>query len=293
MSQKFTPLIIIGAPRSGTNMLRDVLDALPGFDTWPCDEIPLIWRHGNLRAINDELPASAAKPSIKRYIWSQFCKEASRHKCDVLIEKTCANSLRVAFTKAVVPQAKYIYIVRDGRDVVASAHKRWTSGFELGYTLAKIRYMPWSDVPYHGFQFAWNRFYRLFSKQKRIAVWGPRFRGLEEALKTKSLDEVCGLQWQACVEASDRDFAGMDPTEVYRLRYEDFVENPGRHVREIAAFLGQLVSEQDIDSAIKPVKKSSVGKGRNEIDAETMERVEVLLKPTLLRHGYVDELQSV
>ena len=40
-------VVIIGAPRSGTNMLRDVLTSLPGFATWPCDEINLIWRHGN------------------------------------------------------------------------------------------------------------------------------------------------------------------------------------------------------------------------------------------------------
>ena len=48
-------IIIIGAPRSGTNMLRDVLTALPGFETWPCDEINLAWRHGNRALPSDEL----------------------------------------------------------------------------------------------------------------------------------------------------------------------------------------------------------------------------------------------
>ena len=41
--------MIIGAARSGTNMLRDVLTSLDGVDTWPCDEINYIWRHGNIR----------------------------------------------------------------------------------------------------------------------------------------------------------------------------------------------------------------------------------------------------
>ena len=36
------PVVIIGAPRSGTNMLRDVLCDWPGVVTWPCDEINLI-----------------------------------------------------------------------------------------------------------------------------------------------------------------------------------------------------------------------------------------------------------
>lgn len=35
----FTPVVIIGAGRSGTNALRDALTALPEFETWPCDEI--------------------------------------------------------------------------------------------------------------------------------------------------------------------------------------------------------------------------------------------------------------
>ena len=43
----FTPVIVVGTGRSGTNMLRDALCVLPGFDTWPCDEGNYIWRHGN------------------------------------------------------------------------------------------------------------------------------------------------------------------------------------------------------------------------------------------------------
>ena len=48
------PIIIIGAPRSGTNMLRDVLCNLDGVGSWPCDEINYIWRHGNVKNPSDE-----------------------------------------------------------------------------------------------------------------------------------------------------------------------------------------------------------------------------------------------
>ena len=43
LKNKFTPVIIIGAPRSGTNMLRDILTNFEGIETWPCDEINYIW----------------------------------------------------------------------------------------------------------------------------------------------------------------------------------------------------------------------------------------------------------
>ena len=56
-------LVIIGAPRSGTNMLRDVLTSFDGIGTWPCDEINYIWRHGNVRYPSDEIPADRATPA--------------------------------------------------------------------------------------------------------------------------------------------------------------------------------------------------------------------------------------
>ena len=37
------PIIIIGAPRSGTNILRNTLTTFFEIGTWDCDEIPYIW----------------------------------------------------------------------------------------------------------------------------------------------------------------------------------------------------------------------------------------------------------
>jgi len=42
------PVIIIGAPRSGTNIIRDVIVTNNNFTTWPCDEINYVWRYKNL-----------------------------------------------------------------------------------------------------------------------------------------------------------------------------------------------------------------------------------------------------
>ena len=47
IQRDWSPLVIVGAPRTGTNLLRDLLTQLPGYGTWPCDEINYIWRHGN------------------------------------------------------------------------------------------------------------------------------------------------------------------------------------------------------------------------------------------------------
>lgn len=55
-----TPIILIGAPRSGTNIFRDTIASLPSVTTWPCDEINYIWRHGNINYPSDEFPVELA-----------------------------------------------------------------------------------------------------------------------------------------------------------------------------------------------------------------------------------------
>src|SRR5688500_17198900 len=133
----YRKIIIIGAPRSGTNMLRDLLTSLPLVGTWPCDEINAIWRHGNVGYPTDELPPALARPAVRDYIRKAFDRLAQREHLDFVVEKTCANSLRVPFVNAVVPDASYIQIVRNGRDAAASAVSRWTAPFDARYTLRK------------------------------------------------------------------------------------------------------------------------------------------------------------
>ena len=122
-------VIIIGAPRSGTNILRDCLISIDGIASWPCDEINYIWRHGNINFPSDALPAERATQKVKEYIRKQFGKIQKQTGGNVIIEKTCANSLRVPFVRAVFPDAKFIFISRNGLDAIGSAKIRWSAGW--------------------------------------------------------------------------------------------------------------------------------------------------------------------
>ena len=93
-----------------------------------------MWKFGNRNRPDDELDPSDVNERISRFINSRFAQIARRNNCEIVIEKTCANSLRVPFVYRVVPDAKFIFITRDGRDVVASAMKRWVSKLDLRYT---------------------------------------------------------------------------------------------------------------------------------------------------------------
>lgn len=180
-----TPLILIGAGRSGTNIVRDSLVHVSGQATWDCDEINLIWRHGNIHHPHDIFKSELARPNVKKYIRGSFEAFKQQSGAQLVVEKTCANSMRVPFIKEIFPQARFLYITRDGRDVALSAAKRWTASVEMDYLLKKLKYVPKVDIPFYGLRFVKNRIHQARSQEKRQAVWGPIFPGMGDWAKKK------------------------------------------------------------------------------------------------------------
>lgn len=285
---EFTPVVILGAGRSGTNALRDTLTSLPGFETWDCDEINAIWRYGNLSWPNDALPPSRATPKVKNFIRSAFLKLwLKKAKPRYVVEKTCANTLRVPFVETVLPEAVYIHIVRDGRDVLASAQKRWRGDLELpnfSYFWAKARNTPLRNLPYYGLFFLKSRLGMLLGRSDRLAVWGPRFPGVED-MGDASLEELCIRQWVACVDAADRGLAEIESKRVRTVRYEDFVRNPHNTIESLLSSLDVTVSPDLIKHATVRIRTDSVGKGRGTLPNPS-NHLEQLMGDTLRRHAY-------
>lgn len=280
-------VIIIGAPRSGTNILRDVLTSFDGFCTWPCDEINYIWRHGNARHASDQIPADKATPRVKQFINKAFSDIAKGHSGSVVIEKTCANSLRVPFVDAVLPDAKFIFILRDGIDATGSAKERWTAEIDFRYLLAKVKFVPKLDIPYYGIRYIWARFYQVFSKERRLGFWGPALNEMTSILRQHSLSEVCALQWQACVDSAEFGFKRVSADRVIRVRYEDFVMQPAAEVARILKFIGKEVEEEDICRAVANVSSASLGKGRNALGELEVKKLEQMVGETLKRYEYL------
>lgn len=280
------PLIIIGAPRSGTNMLRDILTSFDDISTWPCDEVNYLWRHGNVRYPSDEMPAERATPAVQAYMRKQFDWVANRYRAHTVVEKTCANSLRVPFVDRAVPGARYVYIHRDGIDTTGSAKLRWQAKLDIPYLLEKVRFVPLTDLPYYGTRYLWSRVYRWFSREKRLAFWGPALDDMPEILEQHSLNEVCALQWQRCVENAESAFADMPQDKVIRVRYEDFVRQPKEELSRIVDFLGLEVSAEAIREAVSGVSSKSIGKGRASLEESEVASLESLIGETLDRYGY-------
>ncbi len=284
--RNYQPVIIIGAARSGTNMLRNCLATLEDIDTWPCDEINLIWRHGNRNFPSDELLPSHANPVAKRYIRLFFDKFAKDNKLKYLVEKTCANSLRIPFINEVIREAKYIYIIRDGRDASASTMKRWKASVEPTYLLKKIRFVPISDIPYYGVRFLRNRWHQLKDKEKKQAYWGPRIASLEKNIAQYSFAELCARQWVETVRASQKGFSEIGKENVCSIHYEDFIQNPQKEMTKIVEFLGYPFTPEVVERSVARVRSDSVGKWKKDLSLEDQQIIEKICKPVLEELGY-------
>ena len=286
------PVIIIGAGRSGTNMLRDLLAQLPQFSTWPCDEINYIWRHGNRGFATDEFAREMADDKTARYIRKQFQKFAAKHPGTSVLEKTCANSLRCGFIHQIFPEARFIHIIRDGRDVAASAALRWNAKLDIGYIAKKARYVPWSDLPYYATKYLNARIYKLFSGKSRLSTWGPKFEGMQEAFTEYELPVGCAIQWRQCVTRAMEQLAEVPPSQVLTIRYEQFTSDAATEFKKVCDFLGYNEADSgseadtDFETLTQGVSNRSVGKWKQQLSASQLAKIQKLAGALLSELGY-------
>lgn len=124
------PFFIVGSPRSGTTLLRSVLDAHPNLCCAP-------WETGFFDAIQTYQKVNFGSPRGSEFNYcplkrGEFIRWA-RESFDLLMhqlthsiekprwgEKTPAHVFQIDFIKEVYPNARFIHIIRDGHDVVKS-----------------------------------------------------------------------------------------------------------------------------------------------------------------------------
>lgn len=228
------PVIIIGAARSGTKFLRDLLAAPAGVKAVPYD-VNYVWRYGVVNCPDDRLDHHNISNRQASFIRKTIRKLAKAKPDDILIEKTVSNTLRVPYIDKVFPQARYVHLIRDGRDVTESAMRLWQAPPDWKALRTKLRSMPLSNIGYI-FWFAKNFFAGLGSGRKGGKIWGPRFPGVDAIAEKHSLAEICALQWKHSVETATEDLRSIPDERVFNIRYEDLITDAAA----LSNLIGQL-----------------------------------------------------
>lgn len=217
----FPPVFIVGAPRSGTTLLLQVLAAQPQFTR--SFEPFRIWQQVFGRRPDDafrgELPARQ-EMKLRTEFFAQL--EPQR---PVLLAKDPRDSLRVDVLKRVFPTARFIHIVRDGRDVIASIIKAFEKGgiyhVEPG----------WAHVRFPGYR-------DMFSD--------PHHR-------------KAAHMWRICVETVARDFEQLPAERRATIRYEDLLARPEEEASRLMRLIAPGYSHEAL-MAVLPFISATVGK---------------------------------
>ncbi|MFN2594517.1 MAG: sulfotransferase, partial [Actinomycetota bacterium] len=263
------PIFIIGAPRSGTSLLYAILRTHPQLAHWP-GEAHEVWEAEHHPALNgwdsNALDASDLTEPNAAYIRRQFFLVTGRgHR---LSDKTPRNALRIPFINALFPDARFIYLKREGRDNVNSLINAWRTGryrtYRLDHEIPGVDQKWWKFVLYPG--------------------WEADRRG--------PLEIVCAHQWTACNSAA---LQAEVPSERWlEIRYEDLIADPVGRTEELMRGLG-LPADAGVRAAaarlganpINVVTPPERGKWKKENPKE-IESIAGIVGPLMKEMGYDD-----
>ena len=311
------PVLIVGAPRSGTSMLQKVLRNHPEFWSLP-SESDMIWDqfcHPALRAWEsealDESDLTAADRERIIELFEDYIRPAAFWRP---FEKTNLiwGFRRMPAVRRVMRQvfARVLPHIRRSSDKEIPKRlleKTASNCFRLGYVTgvfpdAKIIY-PVRDGrnTINSMINAWRHPKRFFSYDVpvKLNIAGYRYDRWNFVLPPgwreyteRSLAEVCAFQWRSCHEFMLAETAKEQYRDrVLRIRLEEFVAAPEKSMKQLAGFL-DLPYDDYFERVAKelPVVNSPDGdvsrdKWRGE-NLELIESVMPMIAPTMQRLGY-------
>ena len=258
------PIFIIGCPRSGTTLMRVILDSHPNICCGP--ETHLIKNMKNLREKIGERWEMLKPYGIEEQVLDQKIQEIFTLFTNNYVkmknkkrwaEKTPENIFYVDVIDKFFPNCQFINVIRDGRDVVCSFKERWGS-----------------KTVFSGIK-NWNRSMELTyiyrTRFKKDRYMETRYEDLvtRPEQETKKIMEFLGEGWTPGLlehHKSDHDFwfnFNKESKDDQKIE-----KHPLRH------------------SPSKPVFSSSVGKWKKNLNVVEKALVNIYLRENLKKLGY-------
>jgi len=298
-------VFIVGSPRSGTTVLGEMLGRHRHICQWY--EPYFMWDHYFRDWPHDARCAEDARPAVVAQIRRDFMRYRSRSGAKLIVDKSPRNSLKMPFINAIFPRARFIHLIRDGRDATLSIHKEWRRRRQIvndparrhrfNYRLAFEVLKGWLDrqpLWEDRLRSLWFETHGHFIDKKKhlnrkrwhgAVGWGPRFRGWEMQYHDNRLLHFNALQWLKCVEAVHDAWEEIPPARRLEIRYEDMLRD-GRHiVRKMIAFAGLEASGPYLD-ALPEMNKRNFNKWQREFTPDQLNTVSAVIDPMLERLGY-------
>ena len=284
------PIFLLGNVRSGTSMMHDLFDQHPEVTSWY--EPRTVWTYAAPARAHDIFDASDATPRVRKYIRKRFLQRQREHGDLRVMEKTPSNLLRIPYVRAIFPESKYLYMVREPLAYLSSSELKWRTPISVARAVHRMKETPKTHLPYYLARFARDHFRRKVLKRRHVSVWGVRYPGIMDDVKALTAEEVIAKQWVACSQQARKDLAELGDDVVIRMRYEDFVADP---VNQFERILNHF--DLQMTDALATHLRSTVDPGRQQkwkrLDPEVVARCLPILEDEMATHGYTvpDEIE--
>jgi hypothetical protein len=275
------PIILLGAPCSGTTFLGKTLGRHAALAF--ADEPRFVWRYGNDHKC-DMLSPQDAREDIKQHIrgyFAAFVRDAGAMR---LLEKTPSNSLRPEFVATVLPDCRFVHIMRSPIDTILSIYSNWMTnayarkGVPPGGLKRRMNEISLRRLRFYKKEI----FYRLAPERVARAlgqnVWGPRLPGIHGLLRDLDILDVCALQWRMCVETVIH-FGRRLPSDRY---VEVWLEDMSSQLlRQLLAFC-ELDNDEEVFRIFDQTHDSALARARR-AGADPADEARILrwIEPTL------------
>ena len=275
------PIILLGTHRSGTSWLGRLFEACPGTVYW--SEPRPVWMRGDPARDDDAIPVERATPDICNSIRETIQQRVQAAGGGQFCEKTPSNCLRADYVARVLPEAKFIVVVRDGRSVLRSSDEIQGQGINRRRLITRMREVP----PWQWPKYAPVAFETLGAKlfKRKLSWWGPKPAGWRETMAL-SKGARLGWQWSETLRAALDATSHFDQDRVFQFRYEDMMSSPQKTMAGLVDFCGFEHGQIMIDRAVQEADPTRIDRWRSELDPEVVQDARPQMEDLMDRLGY-------
>jgi Sulfotransferase family len=300
---KVKTVFLIGSPRSGTTILENILNCHKNIVEFY--EPYYLWEKYFSCKENDIWQKKHLNNKMAREIKKEFKLYRKKAGKPVVLDKSPTHSFNIEIINKIFPEAKWIHILRDGRDATLSIKKEWDKRRKIiqqknPFKLLKIAIDMLKRQSFWRYRLM-AVFYELTSNSsinpllyfnkarwKGKVGWGPRFLDWENYLRDHTTFEFNAMQWVKSVEAVKNSWSLLNGKNKIEIRYEDLIIQPEKSLTNILNIL-ECEASSSFFNSIPNLKKANFNKWTTEFSEEEKNTLKPILSPLLDELNYIKQ----
>lgn len=277
------PIILLGNVRSGTTMMQELFGLHP--DVVPWFEPRTVWAYADPGRRHDRFDAADATPRVVSYIRRRFLRFQEANGGRRIMEKTPSNVMRIPYVRAIFPEARYLYIIREPLANLSSSELLWRLPIHRRKLWRRIKETPKTQLHHYATRYVVDHARVRLLKRRHVSVWGVRYPGIYEDLKQSTAEQVIARQWVEASRQVRADLEGLQEGDVMQVRYEDFVTDATTIFPRILEHFGLEMTDAIAGALNERVDPNRRDKWRR-LDEQTVRACLPILRDEMAGHGY-------